>query len=195
MGRPRINRVGETFFSNEGCNFEIVQYNTGKSVIIRFLDEYGAEVHTTYHNCKRGTVKNPYFKSIYNIGCLGLKSDGTKPTTKVDGRHTKEYACWHRMMERCYSSACHLRKPSYLEATVCDRWLVFANFLEDLPKIKGYNLWIKANPSQYVLDKDLHGNGSKIYSLETCCFVTVQENSKEVVARCGIPQHGRMVKY
>lgn len=195
MGRPKIDRTGEVFLSNEGCSFTVVRYNTGKSVVVRFLDEYKAEVHTTYHNCKRGTVKNPYFKSVYGVGCLGLKQDGTKPITKVDGQHTREYACWHRMMERCYSPTYHNLKPSYIEASVCDRWLVFANFLEDLPLIRGHNTWAKADPFQYVLDKDLFGDGSKTYSLETCCFITVQENSKEVVARCGIPQHGSMVKY
>ena len=52
-----------------------------------------------------------------------------------------------------------------------------------MPKIENYFLWLN-NPNQGVsLDKDLKCKGNKVYSLETCCFLTRSDNAKEVRAR------------
>ena len=90
------------------------------------------------------------------------------------------------MIQRCYDEKYLNKYPSYKNASVCERWLVFANFLDDLPKIKNYKLW--KNNEDYVLDKDMYGNDSKIYSLDTCCFITNTNNSKERLNRLGNTQ-------
>ena len=171
------DKTGEHFITNEGCEIIIVQYNKSVDLWVEFQDKYKARIHTTYNACKDGEVKNPYFPSVYGVGCLGLMPDGTKPITRKNNKTTKEYYLWKGMIGRCYSEKILERNPSYKDATVCDRWLVFANFLEDLPLIEGYELWIKNDG--YALDKDLKGNGSKMYSVENCCFVTIEDNSKE----------------
>jgi hypothetical protein len=65
---------------------------------------------------------------------------------------------------------------------VCKRWLIFANFLEDLPKIENYELWVHGG---YALDKDIKQQGveNKVYSLDTVCFVTQSDNNKEMNSR------------
>ena len=66
---------------------------------------------------------------------------------------------------------------------MCQRWLCFANFLEDLPLIENYEYWLN-NPNQGIaLDKDIKGNNSKVYCLDNCCFVTRSENSREMAIR------------
>ena len=177
MGRNLAEeRIGMTFISNQGCKFFVVQYVNSKNVIVKFCDEYGAEVHTQWNCCKKGEVRNPYFKSVYGIGMLG---EGYPPTG-VRGKMTKEYVMWKHMLDRCYSG----NFPTYENVTVCDRWLVYANFLEDLPFIEGYELWLNGN-EMICLDKDLKQQGveNKVYSLETCKFVTKSENSKEAMER------------
>ena len=171
------DKTGERFITNEGCEIIIIQYNKSIDLWIEFQDKYKARIHTSYNACKDGEVKNPYFPNVYGVGCLGLMPDNTKPITRKNGKTTKEYYLWKGMIGRCYSEKFSERNPSYKDATVCDRWLVFANFLEDLPLIEGYELW--KNNSGYALDKDLKGNGSKTYSLENCCFITIGNNSKE----------------
>ena len=49
------------------------------------------------------------------------------------------YLKWHAMIQRCYSEAYHKKQPSYIGCTVCERWLIFSNFIEDFPKIDGYD--------------------------------------------------------
>ena len=181
MGRKlkAEERIGMTFVSNEGCKFFVKEYVNNGDVTVKFCDEHGAEVHTAWQCCQKGKVKNPYFTSVYGVGCLG-EGDFL---TGMDGKPTREYDLWRHMLERCYSGAKQFK--TYANVTVCDRWLVYANFLEDLPLIENYEFW-KNNPNQRIaLDKDLKQIGveNKVYSLETCKFVTSSENSKEVCER------------
>ena len=180
------DRTGERFISNEGCEFVIIKYNTNRDLWIQFQDEYGTILHSNYSNCKQKSIKNPYNKSIYGVGCLGLMKDGSKPKTIIrTGVHSREYILWGSMMRRCYDSKFIEDYPTYEEATVCDRWLVFANFLEDLPSIEGYSLWLEHPKEQIALDKDIKGNGSKVYCLENCKFISNADNVKEVHKRYG----------
>lgn len=170
-------RIGMTFVSNEGCKFFVKEYNNNKDVIVKFCDEHGAELHTSWQCCQKGNVKNPYFTSIYGVACLG-EGDFV---TNVNGKPIREYSLWKHMLERCYSG----NYPTYANVTVCDRWLCFANFLEDLPLIENYELWLE-NPNQRIaLDKDLKQVGveNKVYSLDTVKFVTQSENAKEAMER------------
>lgn len=132
--------------------------------------------------------------SVYRVGILGVSKDGSKPKTIDEyGKKTREYGLWHHMLERCYSDKRHEKCPTYKDCTVCQRWLVFVNFLEDLPLIENYELW-RDNPNSRVsLDKDIKVQGNKIYSLETCKFVSKSDNSKESVKRCGTLTSSRKV--
>lgn len=182
MGRKsKANeRVGETFVNQMGSVFFIKEYRRNDDVVVKFMDEHGVEVHTEYKNCVKQKVKNPYDKTVYGVGYLGEIGDFK---TYVNGMPTRPYSLWKEMLNRCYSG----KYPTYANVTVCERWLCFANFLEDLPLIEGYQWWLE-NPKQYIaLDKDLKQVGieNKVYSLETVKFVSASENSKEVHSRKG----------
>ena len=189
--RKMEERVGEVFTSNEGCKFVIVEYENAKKVWIKFLDEHGARIRTSYKQCLNGQISNPYFKSVCGVACVGLMSDGTRPKVKVRSeRNTREYDVWRAMINRCYSDKYHEKNPTYKNVTVCNRWLVYANFLEDLPKIEGYELWLKSDIGDRVaLDKDLKQQDveDKVYSLETVMFISITENCRERNERCGNP--------
>lgn len=177
MGKLKAEeRIGMTFVSNEGCKFFVKEYVNNSDITVKFVDEHGAEVHTTWQHCKSGKIKNPYFKSLFGVGCLG-EGDFV---TNVNGKPTREYGLWKNMLKRCYSG----NYPTYENVTVCDRWLVYANFLEDLPLIEGYEMWLNSE-EMISLDKDLKQQGveNKVYSLDTVNFVTQSENAKEVNER------------
>ena len=179
-------REGKQFTNKNGTKFIIIEYNSADSVLIEFCDEYKYKFYTTYNVCKEGNVKNPYDKTVCNnMGCLGLMKDGSKPKATEKGKHSREYDLWSSMLQRCYSDKFHERNPTYKDCTVCDRWLVFANFIEDLPLIEGYELW-RDNPNTGVsLDKDSKVKGNKVYSLDTVKFMSKSDNTKEQVERCG----------
>jgi len=78
------------------------------------------------------------------------------------------YSTWVGMLERCYCKKYHKKRPTYTDCRVCDSWLLFSNFKSwmNLQDWKGKQL-----------DKDLLVRGNKIYSPETCIFVSSQVNS------------------
>ena len=78
------------------------------------------------------------------------------------------YSRWKRMLERCYSSKHHERHPTYIGCTVCEEWLTFSNF----------KAWMETQDWEgKELDKDILVIGNKVYSPETCAFVTAEINS------------------
>lgn len=85
------------------------------------------------------------------------------------------------MLERCYTDNEERKVRWYSEVEVCDRWKHFSNFLEDIKELEGYDLYVE-NPHKYSLDKDIIGNG-KLYSKDTCMFVTQQQQMEKAVGR------------
>jgi hypothetical protein len=86
---------------------------------------------------------------------------------KINGKSVKVWRCpyhtkWYNLLMRCYSS----NHKSYVGCSVADSWLVFSNFKK----------WIDEQPNRNwencQLDKDLLGDGNKVYSPDTCIFVS-----------------------
>lgn len=89
----------------------------------------------------------------------------------INSEQSKAYKVWQGMIDRCYDSKSESAK-NYKEngVTVCEEWLSFSNFkswFED-PE-NGYT-------NGYQLDKDLLGNGRKVYSPLSCCFLPREFN-------------------
>lgn len=78
------------------------------------------------------------------------------------------HSAWARMMRRCYSPAYHERYPSYTDCVVDKRWHKFSVFRE----------WMNEQPWDGMhLDKDILIPENKIYSPETCVFVSAATNN------------------
>lgn len=78
------------------------------------------------------------------------------------------YLKWRSMLQRCYCQKLHEKHPSYIECSVCEEWLTFSNFRE----------WMKSkNWQDKHLDKDLLIEGNKVYSPDTCIFVSGKVNN------------------
>lgn len=88
---------------------------------------------------------------------------------KQDGTFLDEWRCpfytkWQKMLSRCYGKYNKSQKfNSYDQVEVCQEWLRFSNFKS----------WMeKQDWESKELDKDLLSGESKIYSPETCCFIS-----------------------
>lgn len=118
-----------------------------------------------------GKVMNPYFPKVFNVGYRGEASYI---------KNAYEYNKWIKMLSRCYN----LKDKKYKNygakgVYVCDRWKCFKYFLEDFELIEGYE-----KGKCKSLDKDFKStNEPKYYSLDTCCLVSVEQNSKEMRTR------------
>lgn len=181
--------IGVEFTTNEEYQVIIIDYVNYDKVQVMFLDEHKHKTWTKLQHLKNGNLKNPFHKSVFGIGYLGTDENGKMPKCVVNGKNTREYNCWSHMLERCYDERYHERQPTYKNCTVCDRWHNYSLFLEDLPKIKGYELWINGKPREYDLNKDIYygdlgiDTDCKEYSLETCQFISKKENIIEMRKR------------
>lgn len=77
------------------------------------------------------------------------------------------YRTWKSMLQRCHSSKYQERKPTYKGCSVSGEWLTFSNFRS----------WMEKQDFEgKQLDKDILFSGNKVYSKETCVFVTQMVN-------------------
>lgn len=78
------------------------------------------------------------------------------------------YFRWRDALRRCYCPLYKKSFPTYEGCYFCDEWLVFSNFKHWMEKQE----W-----EGKQLDKDIKILGNKIYSPETCVFITGSVNS------------------
>lgn len=78
------------------------------------------------------------------------------------------YETWASMLKRCYSTKLQEKYPNYRGCAVTDEWLLFSNFKS----------WMENQDWEGKhLDKDLLFEGNKLYSPETCVFVSPMVNT------------------
>lgn len=157
----------EEFTNNAGFSGKILSKKASKCVVQFYETGYTTEAEI--HNVRQGKIKDPYSKSVLGIGYLGeyKKVEYWKQARQL----------WSNVMKRCYNPKDYM--GYYGEAFVDTRWHCFANFLEDLPKLDNFDLWLKGKEegsTTFNLDKDLKFPGNKVYSRETCMFVSEYEN-------------------
>src|SRR5690606_1832927 len=92
----------------------------------------------------------------------------------VDGKQKQKlvwgcpyYRTWANMIERCYSDKTQNKNPTYKGCSVSEEWLTFSVFK---------NWMEKQDWEGNQLDKDLLFEGNRLYSPETCVFVSPMVN-------------------
>ncbi len=111
-------------------------------------------------------------RQMSRIVCGCGVNDATYTTQKFVNRKLvwvcPFYQKWVSMLKRCYSDKLQNRYPTYRGCTVCEEWLTFSNFKS----------WMEQQDWENKhLDKDLLVRGNKVYSPDTCVFLTKEVNS------------------
>jgi hypothetical protein len=113
-----------------------------------------------------------FVKKIYGVGT----NDAGYPVTRnelVGGKFKQVWICpfykaWTNMFKRCYCEKYQASMPTYEEACVDEHWHLFSNF----------RVWMANQVWEGLeLDKEILSNGGKVYSEDTCCFVSRRINS------------------
>ena len=114
-------------------------------------------------------------KLVYGVGINDADYAVTEyQTTEVNGKRNYKqvwmcpyYRTWKGMLKRCYSAKYQERQPTYKGCSVSEDWWRFSNF----------RAWMAAQDFEGMqLDKDILFEGNKVYSKETCVFVTRSVN-------------------
>lgn len=116
-------------------------------------------------------------RSVYGVGLNDADYSVTlveKTSTTGVGRSSVTigqcpiYEAWKGMLRRCYSKKLHAINPTYIGCSVASEWLSFSVF----------RAWMaKQSWEGSQLDKDILIPGNKVYSPETCVFVSRELNS------------------
>lgn len=165
--------IGRKFTNKIGLTFTVVEQNQEKSTPkntvwnVQF-DQTGSIVSALRPNIKRGQVIDPFYKSVFGEGCLGMPIEKRSPYYKA------AYTLWYNMMRRCYDHNLpeyHLYggRGVYVESN----WRCFSNFYRDIHGLVGFNKW-STEPTKYCLDKDYFA--SNCYGKNTCVFITQEYN-------------------
>ncbi|KFC01068.1 hypothetical protein GTGU_03585 [Trabulsiella guamensis ATCC 49490] len=163
----------EIHVNNSGHAYSIIESNVSRDKRgnaihrIRFLNTgYETEVRQTH--VKSGSVRDYMEPHVRGVGYWGANPKSFSYTKK-------EHTLWYNLISRVYGD--NPRNKSYHTVQVTCRWYCFKNFVEDIRKLDGYDKWCEPD-SDYQLDKDELSKrlGFKLYSTQTCRFISSAEN-------------------
>lgn len=145
---------------------KIIRYGIYDDIDVQFQDEfYYIKEHQTYSNFRSGSIKNPYDRTVFGVGYIGV---GEYKTKEKDGRFTIYYQQWKNMLLRCYVKA--ERHHAYEDAKVCEEWLNFQTFA------KWYDEHYYEIEGSLQIDKDIKYPRNTIYSPQTCLLTPQKIN-------------------
>lgn len=166
MGAPRKDRTGMVSVNNQGAKMTITKYVNAQDIEVTFESGFVVE-HTQMQLFTRGSILDPYFKSQYGIGYMGMKTFYNKAN-----EYKRQHSVWHSMLKRCYSEECK-QYIWYDNCEVCEEWHNFSNFLQ----------WYNDNSYELPegmgtvdLDKDIKYHNNRIYSPDTCLLIPATIN-------------------
>jgi len=169
MKIPSDLKIGAVFNTNSGLELKIVEYESAKKIKVRFTST-GYETFAQAGDIRRGGVKDPMSPLIFGVGFFGVG----RFRARENGKLTVRYNTWADMIQRCYDPKWHDKKPTYTGCTVCDEWHNYQVFSE----------WFEDNYIEgFQLDKDIKIDGNKVYSPETCMFVSGKDNAVKAFAK------------
>ena len=184
-----LGSIKDYVWKNHGDPVRIIndrKSTNGKHFVdVEFVNPNMYGEHTVVERVSFSQLVGDYSAVVdyYKPNVLGVGCRGYGVSYYDNGAKTREYVLWYYLLSKCYNSKD--KEYKYYGAqgvTVSNRWLCFEFFYEDLPKIQNYELW-KQYPGVYSLDKDyLQQNvpmHKKVYSLETCIFLSLQDNNAE----------------
>lgn len=161
--------LNKIYTSNNCGEFQIVKYICAKNVTIKFI-KTGTIIKTRADKVRNGKIKDYISPTVFNIGFIGKGNY----KAHVGAKNTKAYSVWFEMIRRCYCSNSLKNNPTYRGCSVTKEWFNFQNFA----------VWFYENYIDgYHLDKDIKINGNKVYSADTCMFVTQADNSRKASAK------------
>lgn len=115
-------------------------------------------------------------KLVYGVGVNDADyfTQKFEPVGYVNGKQKQKrvwicpcYQTWKNMLKRC-SEEWQEKYPTYRGSSVSAEWLTFSNFRKWM---------VEQDWEGNQLDKDILFEGNKVYSAETCVFVTPMVNT------------------
>lgn len=140
--------LGNVFQTKSSGSCKVVEYVNSTNVTVEF--ENGYRKRTSTKELRTGWLQNPTRHLIFGVW---VDTD-VERVTPLD----KElYKRWVFILRRCFYTK---HNKHYEDVGICDEWLTFANFRDDLMKTKGVENLLEKD---WAIDKDIISLGNKIY--------------------------------
>lgn len=134
--------------------------------LVEFIDT-GYQKEMRADGIRSGIAKDWLRPSRFGVGYIGL---GTYSTVNIEGNANHCSIIWKSMLERCYCPNFQIKSPTYKGCIVVDEWHNYQIFA------KWYYENYPVDGNIYQLDKDSIIKGNKLYSPDTCAFLTKYDN-------------------
>lgn len=155
---------GGVYTNNLGLEFMVIKIHSTKKVDVEFIKTKYTTI-CSVNSIKNKSVKDLYDPSVFGVGFIGEKN--------ASRDYNYIYKMWCNMLYRCYDEKFKVNQPTYKDAIVCNEWHDFRNFRE----------WVLTQDyKDKELDKDILTYDCKIYSPETCVFISKKINQLLVFA-------------
>lgn len=167
-------QVGDTYFTNNGDEYEVIDIENSNKVTIRFTTGNTKVIRSTA--IRWGKIYNCMAPSYMGVGYLGTDNPSDPYIIRV----------WHGMISR------HVRDE--YPSTVCPEWFNYSTFDRDVRGLINFDKWYasrEAGRCDYHLDKDIRVFGNTLYSPETCLFALAEDNNAESHIRKAITGAGK----
>lgn len=161
------DRLGLTKMNKLGTEMKIIEVLPNDKIIVQFQDEFQHEKEIHWNNFKRGTVKNPYDRSIWGIGYLGEETE----THFVNNKCIPSFGAWTNMIERCYAEHLRHKHLAYIGCLMDDEWHNYQN----LRRWYDDNFY-QVGTERMHIDKDILFKDNNLYSPYTCLIVPQRIN-------------------
>ena len=163
-------KVGDRISTKYG-ELEVLEVNVvgqpRQTCRVRFIDT-GYEKFARRFSIVTKAVKDPYYKKIFGVACLGEAHTVGNEVT---------YRIWYDMLKRVYDPKIHNWKNyGGSGVTICSEWHCFEKFIGDAVNLPGYNIE-RISKGELVLDKDGIDRQAKEYSPNTCQWVSKAANA------------------
>jgi len=166
--------IGDVHSSTNFGDYKIISLGTcSKKVTVEFIDT-GYQCVVPFSCIVWGRIKDKLKPHVKGHGFIG---DGEHRFINKDGTNNKTYNIWTGILERVYCPLFDIKRPTYRGCTVCEEWHNFQNFA------KWYEDNYPKDGLDYHLDKDIKIDGNKLYSPETCLFVSQRDNTEKAKAK------------
>jgi hypothetical protein len=169
-------RIGHRIKNIDGEWATCVEYIGNQNIHIQFDNSDYICKDRQWGDFIRGKLVNPYRKSINGIASIG----DVKPKQRG-----VIFQRWHTMIKKCYVPIF----PQYkffgeLGITVCDRWLTYEYFLEDIPNL------IDCNSAMLDLENCIlfMFKGNTEFNIENCTYIAknvsiiINRNAKNIMS-------------
>ena len=178
--KSRTFTTGKLIYLQDNTPIKIIgqsnnYYNiNGSKAYNNFIIQFPTGLYSEVQNSalRRGSIKDPFKPSLYNIGFLGV---GPYTVTDKNKKENRTYILWKNMLRRCYYNKGLYEQKYYMNCVVHKEWHNYQVFCKDIKELKNYDSWL-LNKEKYELDKDYLKKDNAIYSKETCLFLSKSHN-------------------